>query len=258
MPAVRVTDLDRDMSAVFPVGMDPDSEYLYDRMRDVSYAALRLKPGARVLDSAAGIGLDSQNLAERGVYATDVEPSASMTGLRPMIAEQRGWKDHGNRITRVRAWSESLPFASECFDGAFCKGSIDHFGDPEGALAEMARVTRKGGRVVVAVANFDSLGCRLLRLRDRWRKDLSWRTHYHVPPDHFTRYDPDLIRSQVAKYVHVEEVVGISLLWGVERWANLLKAVPKPVARGLVRFVDMFARWLPSWGDLIVVAGRPR
>ena len=52
MPAVRVTDLDRDMSAVFPVGMDPDSEYLYDRMRDVTYAALRLKPGARVLDSA--------------------------------------------------------------------------------------------------------------------------------------------------------------------------------------------------------------
>ena len=50
-------------------------------------------------------------------------------------------------------------------------------------------------------------------------------------------------------------VVGISLLWGVERWANLLKAVPPSVARGLVRFVDLFARWIPSWGDLVVVAG---
>lgn len=260
MRRVRVVDLDRDHSSVFPVGMDPDSEFLYDRMREATYDALRAGPGDRVVDSAAGLGHDAQNLAERGIRVINVEPSKSMSELAAMIAEKRQWKDYGGQVARARAWSEALPFRSRSVDAAFCKGSIDHFDDPGGAIAEMARVTRADGRVVVAVANFESLGCKLLQWRDRLRgaRQVVARKHYHVPSDHFTRFDLPLIREQLSRYVQIEEVIGVSTLWGVPTWAVLLKRLPPSATRWLLRAADALARLRPAWADIVVVAGRPR
>ncbi|MBW2282577.1 MAG: methyltransferase domain-containing protein [Deltaproteobacteria bacterium] len=257
---MRVVDLDRDHSSVFPVGMDPDSEFLYDRMREATYDALRVKPGQRVVDSAAGLGSDGQNLAERGLLVTNVEPSSTMSELTGMVAERQKWKDWGSQVTCARAWSEAMPFRDGAFDAAFCKGSIDHFDDPAAAIAEMARVTRPGGRVVVAVANFESLGCRWLHFRDRLRgpRVAATRKHYHVPSDHFTRFDLPLIREQLERYVEIEEVTGVSAFWGMPRWAALLKRLPAPFARLLLRGADALARFRPGLADIIVLAGRPR
>ena len=260
MRRVRVVDLDRDHSSVFPIGIDPDSEFLYDRMREVTYGALRAGPGDRVVDSTAGLGQDAQNLAERGVRVINVEPSKSMSELGLVIARKQQWKDWGSQVTRARAWSEALPFRSRSLHAAFCKGSIDHFDDPERAIAEMARVTRAGGRVVVAVANFESLGCRLLRWRDRLRgrRLVVARKHYHVPSDHFTRFDLPLIREQLSRHVEIEEVTGVSTLWGVSAWAVLIRRLPPVAARWLLRAADALARLRPSLADIVVVSGRPR
>ena len=75
---------------------------------------------------------------------------------------------------------------------------------PARALAEMARVTRADGRVVLAIANFDSLACRVGRALDALR--VSWlgrapppgRRHYDVPHDHVTRYELDLMREHAS------------------------------------------------------------
>jgi len=240
--------------------MDPDSEYLYDRMREATYTALRATRGARVLDSAAGLGHDGQNLAERGLWVTNVEPSQAMHDLVPLIAEKQGWKDWGAQNGRARAWSEVLPFRRGAFDASFCKGSIDHFPDPVAAIAEMARVTRRDGRVVVAVANFDSLACKLLRLRDRLRGGSrgAKRRHYHVPSDHFTRFDLALIREQMKPYVEVDEITGVCTLWGLPSWANLLKALPESACKILLRAADQLARLRPGLADIVVLAGHPR
>ena len=240
--------------------MDPDSEFLYERMRQVTFDALALEPGQTAVDSAAGLGNDAQSLAERGITTTSVEPSVRITSLTRLIAEKQQWKDWGNRVKHTRGWSEALPFRGSSFDAAFCKGSIDHFGDPERSIAEMARVTRSSGRVVVSVANFNSLGCRMLRMLDRLRgRSLgAARRHYHVPPDHFTRFDLDLISTQFARHAHVGQVVGVSLLWGLRSWAVLILWLPSSLADRLLRLGDAVARLRPGWADIIVIAGRPR
>jgi SAM-dependent methyltransferase len=240
--------------------MDPDSEFLYERMRQATFDALALAPGQTAVDSAAGLGNDARTLAERGITTTNVEPSVRITGLTALIAEKQQWKDWGRRVKSTRAWSEALPFRAASFDAAFCKGSIDHFGDPERSIAEMARVTRPTGRVVVSVANFNSLGCRILRLKDRVRGERlgSDRKHYHVPPDHFTRFDLALISSQFARHAHVDEVIGVSLFWGLRGWARLILRLPASVSGALLRLADAVARLRPGWADIIVIAGRPR
>jgi hypothetical protein len=145
-----------------------------------------------------------------------------------------------------------------------CKGAIDHFDRPALALAEMARVTRRDGTVVLAIANFESLACRsargLDRVRERGlgREPRRGRRHYDVPHDHFTRYELDLMREQAGRELELERVEGISLAWGVPGWSRLLSRLPAPLAQALLGGLDALARRLPSLADVVVLAGRPR
>jgi SAM-dependent methyltransferase len=256
---MRAVDLDRDMTHVIPTGTTRDSDYLFRRMEAATLAATRAVAGARVLDSAAGLGQDSRALARAGAHAVCAEPSHRMLELAKLVAAKEPPPAPG-RVVWARAWSESLPFRTGSFAAAFCKGALDHFDDPERCIAELARVTRADGRVVLAVANFESLGCRLQRLGDRLRgrPRTPGRRTYHVPSDHFTRYDARLLREQLERHVVVTEWRGISLLWGVRRWARLLARLPEPWADALLRAADALAARFPSLSDVIVVAGRPR
>jgi SAM-dependent methyltransferase len=164
----------------------------------------------------------------------------------------------------VRAWSDALPFASASFDAVICKGALDHFDRPALALAEMARVTRPGGRVVLAVANFESLACRAARgldhARERWlgREVRRGRRHYDVPHDHFTRYELALMREQAEAALELELVEGISLAWGLPGWSRALARLPAAGAQAGLAGLDWLARRLPWLADVVVLAGRPR
>ena len=57
---------------------------------------------------------------------------------------------------RVAA-AEALPFEDATFTAVVCTTALHHFPDPEGAVAEMARVVAPGGRVVIGDASRDSL-----------------------------------------------------------------------------------------------------
>ena len=255
---MRAVDLDCDMTHVIPTGTTRDSEFLFRRMETLTLAAALPGSGGRVLDSAAGLGQDSRALARRGARAVCAEPSQRMIELAKLVAAKEPPPTPGG-VSWARAWSESLPFRDASFDAAFCKGALDHFDDPERCIAELARVTRPAGRVVLAVANFESLGCRLQRLGERLRPARRpGRRTYHVPSDHFTRYDPELLREQIGRHVAIDRVDGTSLFWGVRRWARLLARLPGPAAQALLRAADWLAARFPSLADVIVISGAPR
>jgi SAM-dependent methyltransferase len=255
---MRVVDLDHDMSDVIPTGTSPDSEFLFRRMEEVTFASLHAGPGALVLDSAAGIGQDDRQLADEGVRVVGAEPSKRMTALAVLKDAENGSRPSGS-VLRVRAWSEALPFRREAFDAAFCKGALDHFDDPLRCVEEMAHVTRPDGRVVLAVANFGSLSCRAGQLRGRWARasGSEGRRHFDVPSDHFTRYDARLLREQAQRHIDIDEWTGVSLFWGMRGWAWLLGRLPLRWAERLLRLADAVARRLPALADVIVAAGTP-
>ncbi len=262
MRAVRIVDLDRDMSDVIPTGMTPDSEYLFQRMTDVTLDRARPEKGMRILDVASGVGQDSIALAARGATVVGAEPSRRMTQMSRTFAEERrdemcaepGW---------VQGWSDRLPFATGSFDAVICKGAIDHFDQSEQAIAEMARVTSCEGRVVLAIANFESLACRVGRAVDDVRHELGWppvrqRRGYDAPSDHFTRYEVGLMREQAQAHLVLESVEGISLGWGMPGWSKTTARLPGAVARTAIQALDALARLAPEWADVIVLVGRPR
>lgn len=260
---MRVVDLDRDMSDVIPTNLAPDSTYLFEQMTVQTLRATRPEQGRRVLDVGSGVGQDSVALARQGASVVGAEPSARMAAMArlfqsdpmPMGRKPPVW---------VRGWADALPFADASFDASFCKGALDHFDDPVTAIAEMARVTRCDGQVVLAIANFDSLACRVTRAVDHVREVwLGWpalraRRGYDTPSDHFTRYELALMREQASGALELERAIGISLGWGMPGWSRLLARLPDPVARFLLSFVDRLARLLPSLADVVILVGRPR
>lgn len=107
--------------------------------------ALRLAPGDLVLDVACGPGNFTVAYAE----AVGTEGVAIGIDLsRPMLRQAA--RDHGAPGTAyVEGSALRLPFGDDAFDGVACYGALYLIPDPFGALAEMARVVRPGGRVAI-------------------------------------------------------------------------------------------------------------
>ena len=248
------------MRDVIPTGTTRDSEFLFAQMTGRTVDLARPRPGRRVLDVASGFGQDTMAMAQRGAFAVGAEPSARMSALARQQAEREG--EAPARF--VRGWSDALPFATGSFDAVICKGAIDHFDRPCQAIAEMARVTRADGRVVLAIANFESLSCRAARKGDDLRENLlrrpalRGRRHYDVPSDHFTRYELPLMREQAQAHLVLEVVEGVSLGWGLPAWTRAVERLPHGLAQAALAGLGSLARAFPALADVVLLAGRPR
>src|SRR5947208_970387 len=107
--------------------------------------AARVGPGSRVLDVACGPGLVALRLAEVAGHVTGLDLTPAMLDKARELQRQRGLQNLSWRPGRA----DALPYPGGSFDAAVTRFSFHHLTDPAAALAEMVRVCRPGGRVVV-------------------------------------------------------------------------------------------------------------
>lgn len=117
------------------------------RLRDWAMAALAPQPGETVVDVGSGTGSEVQRLARA------VGPTGTAVGVEPnpemrAEAERRAGQD-GSLAGFVDGDAVSLPFRDASVDAVRCERVFQHLPDPEAAVAEMVRVLRPGGRVVL-------------------------------------------------------------------------------------------------------------
>jgi ubiquinone/menaquinone biosynthesis C-methylase UbiE len=118
-----------------------------NEVRGAMLELLELHSGSRVLEVGCGTGKDSLHiiarLQENGeLYAQDIS-SAMIRIARRRLA---------GSITPVEYFlgnAAYLPFEDGYFDSAFHFGGLNTFGEIHRSLAEMTRVVRVGGKVVV-------------------------------------------------------------------------------------------------------------
>lgn len=108
--------------------------------RRLTREALDLHPGERVLDLAAGTGVSTAELALSGAYAVGADFSLGML---------RAGRRVRPTVSLTAADALALPFADGVFDAVTISFGLRNIVDPDAALAELARVTRPGGRLVV-------------------------------------------------------------------------------------------------------------
>jgi ubiquinone/menaquinone biosynthesis C-methylase UbiE len=101
---------------------------------------------ARVLDVGCGTGVFAERLhlalPNVRVWGVDLVPGMLQKGAGR-------WRRHAGQVLPVQGDSERLPFADGAFDFITCANSFHHYPHQDRAVAEMHRVLRPGGRLML-------------------------------------------------------------------------------------------------------------
>jgi arsenite methyltransferase len=116
--------------------------------------ALELRPGERVLDVGSGPGLLVHDMADsvgHGGRVCGVDISEDMLRMSRRRCADQPWTEFR------RADATQLPYPDDTFDAAVSIQVYEYVADIPAALAELCRVMRPGGRVLIMDSDFGSL-----------------------------------------------------------------------------------------------------
>lgn len=136
---------------------------------------------AVILDNGCGLGQYLEHFApfSRQRFGLEVEPERAVKALPTAVGIVQGVGEH-------------LPFASNSFDFVFSNEVIEHVTDDAAYAAEMVRVVRPHGRILLFCPN-------------RWypveQHGIYWRGQYKFGNIPLVNYLPDMLRNKLAPHV---------------------------------------------------------
>lgn len=147
---------------------------------DLIFSAARLTKADHLLDVACGPGIVSCAAAPSVRRVTGID-------MTPRMIEEATATANRIEVTNV-TWlvgtATRLPFRDASFSIVLTRYSFHHFDNPAAALAEMFRVCRSGGRVVVADLSIPAPKSLCFDTVERWRDP----SHVHtLSPDELRR-----------------------------------------------------------------------
>ena len=103
------------------------------------------QPHHKVLDVACGPGFLTMTFAEHCAEAVGFDATDKFVALAQAEAEQRGLRN----LTFQKGDAGQLPFVDGTFDIVVCRAAFHHMPYPERTLAEMKRVAKADGRLLI-------------------------------------------------------------------------------------------------------------
>jgi ubiquinone/menaquinone biosynthesis C-methylase UbiE len=138
----RVDDYDKYLPLTFKTHNENEKE-----VRNNFIDCLEIKRGYRVLDIACGTGRDSEIIAKRLGQRGEI----CMTDISPLMLKRciERLKKYNLKKDFCISTAAYLPYPDKYFDAVYSFGGLGEFSDIKKSLAEMVRVTKVGGKVVV-------------------------------------------------------------------------------------------------------------
>ncbi len=123
-----------------------------EEMREEALEWLEIASGDIVLDVGCGTGFGTEGLVEYTENVHGLDQSADQLAKAYAKFGKRG------PVRFYRGDAERLPYQDDTFDVVWSSGSIEYWPNPVTALAEIHRVTRPGGQVLVVGPDAPSNG----------------------------------------------------------------------------------------------------
>jgi SAM-dependent methyltransferase len=212
----------------------------------LAHAAQRLnaRAGERILDVATGTGWSARNVARTGAAVTGVDISEELlAAARELSAHLRP------PIEYRQADAERLPFEDGSFDGVISTFGVMFAFDQAQAAAELARVCRLGGRLVLAtwapagsVAQFFGVISQHSKAPPPPSSPLAWGDPAHVETLLATAFDLKFEQGVSNAYHGSEEDIWQWYTRGFGPLRQLAESLPPDGAARLKRDVDAYHR----------------
>jgi ubiquinone/menaquinone biosynthesis C-methylase UbiE len=135
--------------------------FFSEAVREKAYAVAGVQAGQLAADIGAGSGFITEGLLQRGVGVISVDQSEAML-------EEMRRKFPGAGLDLRLGDAESLPVADGSVEAVFANMYLHHVEHPAQAVAEMRRLLKPGGRLVIT--DLDEHNYEFLRTEqyDRW------------------------------------------------------------------------------------------
>lgn len=149
------------------------SGFFTEAMRDAAIAKADLPPNAAVADVGTGTGFMIQGLLEQSAELVGFDESPEMLAVaRENFAAYPSVEFH-------QAEGQRLPEQDGRFDAVFANMYLHHVPDPAAAIAEMTRILKPGGKLVITDLDTHDQAWMHEAMADRWlgfeRQDIqSW------------------------------------------------------------------------------------
>jgi SAM-dependent methyltransferase len=149
--------------------------------------------GRCVLDVGCGVGMYTAAFLRETPHVFGVE-----------VERERALEAQERAAGVAQALGERLPFPDAAFDVVYSHEVLEHVADDRACAAEMVRVTRPGGRVLVFVPN---------RLYVLETHGVFWRGRYHFGNVPLVNWLPTPLRNRLAPHVRVYTTGGLRRLF---------------------------------------------
>ncbi len=139
---------------------DPRLRAFNDAMMARFVPHFRAGPDGPILDAGCGVGDHALRLAAHGFETIGIDISAHVLEQARTTAERLGLAED---VRFMQGGLEELALPDESVAGIHCRGVLMHIPEWEAALAELCRVLKPGGALVVIENNTTSLETLLVR-----------------------------------------------------------------------------------------------
>lgn len=235
---------------------DPDDLYRnpIHKVRVQRILELTQSVNGQVLDVGCFHGYIAERVMQQG--------GKHMVGMDRLDAALALARRKGIRTVTADIDDAAIPFPAETFDGIVAGEVLDAVFDPDAVVAELHRVLKPGGTLIITVPNLACIGNRLLLLLGHSPHYVEVRTRQGV--GHFRLFTFQTLRTLLTDHGFVIERMQSSLCvsplirLSFDRIPLLRRLLPlKPEwEQPRIHFSTTLARLFPQWGEHIIVSAR--
>ena len=173
----------------------PENERFFDLAFDVIAAEFRANADDVVLDVGSGPGHHTLRLVRRGFRVEAIDFSDTVIQEARARLEASGFAD---RIVLKKGDVTQLSYPDEAFSSILCWGVLMHVPEARKAIAELCRVLKKGGTIVLGENNGFSLQSRTWRSLQKLRRRAEVATVLRKPEgiEKWKQYDAGLLLTR--------------------------------------------------------------
>jgi ubiquinone/menaquinone biosynthesis C-methylase UbiE len=201
---------------------------------------LSLSRGQLLLDAGCGTGQLTLPIAgATGATTFGCDPSSGMI-------EQAVGKPGARRTFWIRGEIGTLPFASDAFDAVIVSLVIQHVPDWRAGVDDLARVTRRDGRIVIRTVDHDAIASHLMFDFFPEGRDIDLARFPSVVEimQHFAQNGADVISDVVEMQVSYNGEQFLDKLRA--RYVSTLALLPDDVFEDGIKRAETFVRELGS------------